>query len=91
VATNVGGTAELVRSGIDGLIVPPGNLPALVQAIEVALANRDATTSRVAAARRRIETDLSFDARMTAVEAIYTDLFQRRWQVSAVPAVPAQT
>ena len=91
VATDVGGTAELVRDGIDGLIVPPGNLPRLVQAITSVLANREATAARVAAARRRVETDLSFDARMTAVEDIYTELYQRRADAAASAAVPART
>jgi glycosyltransferase involved in cell wall biosynthesis len=91
VATDVGGTAELVTHGVDGLIVPPGNLPALMQAIEQTLSDRQAAASRASAARRRVETDLSFDTRMATVEAIYTELFQRRWRTDAAPAVPAQT
>jgi glycosyltransferase involved in cell wall biosynthesis len=90
VATDVGGTAELVRDGIDGLIVPPGNLPALVRAIETALADTGATAVRAASARRRVETDLSFDARMAAVEAIYTDLFERRGAAGGAASVPAR-
>jgi glycosyltransferase involved in cell wall biosynthesis len=91
IATDVGGTAELVRSHVDGLIVPPDSVPAWIEAIDAVLSNPDATSFRVAAARRRVETDLSFDTRMAAVEAIYADLFQRRWQDGVAPAVPAQT
>jgi glycosyltransferase involved in cell wall biosynthesis len=91
VATDVGGTAEVVRKDIDGLVIPPGNLNALTDAIELVLADRDAAAGRVAAARRRVETALSFEARMTAVEAIYTELFQRRGHRNAARAVSAQT
>ena len=91
VATDVGGTAEIVRPDLDGLIVPAGDLGSLTQAIERALDDRDATRRRVASARHRVQTDLSFDARMNALEAIYVDLLGRRWSSRDVPAVPART
>jgi glycosyltransferase involved in cell wall biosynthesis len=78
IATSAGGTAEIVRNRIDGLIVPTGNSPAIVDAITSVLRNPDAARARVASARRRVETDLSFEARMNAVEAIYVELFQAR-------------
>jgi glycosyltransferase involved in cell wall biosynthesis len=78
VATRAGGTAEIVRHGIDGLITPTGDSGAIVDAIESVLRDADAARARTASARRRVETDLSFDARMNAVEAIYVELFQRR-------------
>jgi hypothetical protein len=63
----------------------------LIRAIEAALSNDEKTVARVAAARQRVETDLSFDARMAAVEAIYTDLFEHRGAANAAATVPAQT
>ena len=36
-ATDVSGSRELIRSGYNGLLVPPGNIEALVQAIVYAL------------------------------------------------------
>jgi glycosyltransferase involved in cell wall biosynthesis len=78
VATSAGGTAEIVRDGIDGLIVPIGGSRAIVDAIEAVLRDPDAARARAASARRRVETDLSFETRMSAVEAIYVELFQRR-------------
>jgi glycosyltransferase involved in cell wall biosynthesis len=77
VATAAGGTAEIVRHGTDGLVVEPGDLAALVAAIERALTNREAAAARAAAARRAVETTLSFDARMEAVENIYSTLIDR--------------
>jgi glycosyltransferase involved in cell wall biosynthesis len=74
VATNVGGTAELITHGRDGLIVPAGDMEALAAAIHSTLADSGAAASRAAAARRRVETDLSFDCRLRALESIYREL-----------------
>jgi glycosyltransferase involved in cell wall biosynthesis len=80
VATDVGGTAELVAHGREGLIVPPGDTEALVSAMQNVLSDRAATASRVAAARHRVETDLSFEYRLRALEAIYRELAEARHQ-----------
>lgn len=74
VATAAGGTAELIEDGVEGLIVPPGDPVRLQEAIERALADREATLRRAAAARTRIEGPLSFTSRMRAVERIYDEL-----------------
>jgi glycosyltransferase involved in cell wall biosynthesis len=74
VATDVGGTSELLTHGRDGLLVPPGDADALASAMQQALCDRGTTRSRVAAARHRVETDLSFDGRLRALEAIYREL-----------------
>jgi glycosyltransferase involved in cell wall biosynthesis len=74
VATDVGGTSELVTDGLHGLIVPPGNPSAIASAVEEVLGNPLATNTRVRAARRRTETELSFRVRMAAVERVYREL-----------------
>jgi glycosyltransferase involved in cell wall biosynthesis len=74
VATDVGGTAELVSHAVHGLIVPPRDPARLAGAIEDVLADPVAARERVTAARRRVEHELSFDARMRSVEAIYSEL-----------------
>jgi len=74
VATDAGGTAELVTDGVHGLIVRRGNLELLRDGIARALADPAATRTRAAAARARVETDLSFERRMQRVEAIYREL-----------------
>jgi glycosyltransferase involved in cell wall biosynthesis len=77
VATAAGGTAELIEDGVQGLIVPPGDLVRLREAIERALTDREATAQRAAAARALVEGPLSFEARMRAVEAVYEELSAR--------------
>lgn len=78
VATAVGGTAEMLKDG--GLIVPPGDPQALAAAIERTIARRDETAQRVSVARFRVEQELSFEARMAAVETIYEELMAARLQ-----------
>ena len=87
VATAVGGTSQLVRGDIDGLLVPAGNQETLVEAINRVLADGRATATRVASARHRVETELSFDARMATLEAVYSELYgQHRTPEAAVLA-----
>jgi glycosyltransferase involved in cell wall biosynthesis len=74
VATDVGGTSELVRHGIDGLIVPPGHPEAVADAVEQLLSDSEGTSRMVESARRRVEGELSFAARMETVERIYDRL-----------------
>lgn len=85
VATDVGGTTELLQDEVHGLVVPPGNPDALAQAIERVIRDPSGTQSRVARARARVEQELSFDCRMAKVEGIYEQLMStyRRKPVSA--------
>jgi glycosyltransferase involved in cell wall biosynthesis len=76
VATNVGGTSELITHGVHGLLVPPRDPAALADAIEYTVADRAATARRVAAARARVEHELSFDARMASIESVYEELIR---------------
>jgi len=91
VATSAGGTVELIRNGLDGLVVPTGSSRAIVEAIESVLRDPDQARARAAAARRRVETDLSFEARMNAVEAIYVELFRSRSDANDTRLATART
>lgn len=77
VATDVGGTSEMITNEVHGLIVPPNDVNALALAIDTTLSDRVRTAARVSAARRRVEGELSFDHRMQCVESIYEDLAPR--------------
>lgn len=80
VATHVGGTAELVRDGVDALLVRPGSPNLLAAAISKAAEDPSATASRVVAARSRVESDLSFRQRMRKVEAVYEEVWTGRFR-----------
>ena len=64
VATEVGGTAEMLRAEIDALLIPPGDVDALCQAIEVSIDEFEASAVRSQTARNRIVAE--FDVRTTA-------------------------
>lgn len=78
VATAAGGTAEIVADGVHGIVVPTGDATVLAAAIERALSDRAGCRERAQRARRRVETELSFDARMNQVERIYSELVNDR-------------
>ncbi len=71
VATDTGGTRDLVDHGVHGLLVTPGNSTKLGEAIHSALTDRDAARIRVKKARTRVERDLSFESRTRRLEEIY--------------------
>jgi glycosyltransferase involved in cell wall biosynthesis len=90
VATDAGGTSDIVRQHVDGLIISRGNTPFLADAIDRVIAHREAALARAASARRRVETDLSFDARMATVETVYTSLFEQRTALDDAPRMAAR-
>jgi len=77
VATDAGGTSDILRADVDGLMVPCGDAGVLARAIERTLLEVKPTDARVRHARKRVETTLSFDRRMAAVERIYMELAER--------------
>ncbi|MEO7275218.1 MAG: glycosyltransferase [Vicinamibacterales bacterium] len=76
VATSAGGTAELVEDGRHGMVIPIGDLTILTRTMAAALDDHAGRGQRAAAARQRIETDLSFETRMRTLERIYEQLVQ---------------
>lgn len=71
VATAAGGTAEIAEHAAHALIVPTGDVPSLVAAMHHTLMHPQEAAARVARARRRVETTLSFANRMSAVDDVY--------------------
>jgi glycosyltransferase involved in cell wall biosynthesis len=89
VATDVGGTPQVARNGIDGLLVRPGSSGALAEAIANVISDPAAAATRIASARRRVETTLSFETRMVTLEAVYSDLYNRHKTRGVVAPMPA--
>src|SRR5262249_39933045 len=77
VATAAGGTAEMIENGVHGLVGRRGAAVELATAMSQTLLQPQARDERVAGARRRVETVLSFDERVATVERIYADLAER--------------
>ena len=74
VATDAGGTSELVIDSQHGRIIRSGDVEALTAAIRAAFAERSETARMVVSARRRVENELSFEARVRRVERIYLEM-----------------
>lgn len=53
VATDAGGIPDLVTDGVEGLLVPPADVPALANALERVLSDRELAERLGASARRR--------------------------------------
>lgn len=72
VATEVSGTRGVMVDGETGLLVPPGDAPALTRAITTLLCDPDRAAAMGAAGRRRVET--RFSARKQAADhlALFT-------------------
>ncbi len=68
VATDAGGTSELVRDGENGLLVPAGDAGALRRAMRRLLENRDLAQRLVARASREIDERFTLDAMATRTE-----------------------
>jgi glycosyltransferase involved in cell wall biosynthesis len=63
-----------VVDGLHGRIVPIGRVDALAAAMRAAVADPISSRAMADAARRRVETELSFETRARHVEAIYHEL-----------------
>lgn len=74
IATEAGGTGELVHDGLHGRIIPVGNIGALISSITAALQTPAGMRRMADAARRRVEGELSFQSRCRRLEDIYEEL-----------------
>jgi glycosyltransferase involved in cell wall biosynthesis len=86
VATAVGGVMELIRDGIDGLLVPPGDQGRLAGALRRVLGNPALAGRLAASARARVHERYSKDRMVRRFERFYTSLAAhqpgdgRRWE-----------
>jgi glycosyltransferase involved in cell wall biosynthesis len=71
VATNVGGTAELVADGETGCLVEPGDLPAMAEAIIWLAASRERRLALGAAGRALVEERFGMDRFVAETVALY--------------------
>ncbi|MBU7008216.1 glycosyltransferase [Phosphitispora fastidiosa] len=70
-ATRVGGIPEVVTSGQDGLLVPPGDSEALAQGIKTLVGNRELASQLAAAARLTIEAKFTAEKMGADTAALY--------------------
>lgn len=78
VATDVGGTREVLEGGKHGILVPPGRPEALAEAIVGFCRNPGETIERARNGRRFIREFFGFEARTRKMEALYRSLHRGR-------------
>jgi glycosyltransferase involved in cell wall biosynthesis len=74
VATRVGGVPDLIEDGVHGLLVDPGDEPALTAAIRRMLSDREAAGRMGEAARERRRHEFTVDLMVRRFEALYERL-----------------
>ncbi len=72
VATRVGGTPEIILDGVDGLLVPPRNPPALADAILRVLQDADLARRLSRNGQARMRTHFSYDRLIAQLEQLYS-------------------
>lgn len=78
VATNVGGTAEIVTDLETGLLIPPGNPAALVAAIERFVSDRDGFTAMARKGREHIIANFDHGRRVIRLGELYEHVIAMR-------------
>ena len=71
VASQSGGIPEVFQDGRSGILVQPGDVDSLVEAIERVFENREAAARMSQAARTRAGRDFDLAAYAVEVEALY--------------------
>jgi glycosyltransferase involved in cell wall biosynthesis len=82
IATDVGAASRLIRDGIHGRLVPPGDEAALAAAISWMIQNPEAGQAMAMAARQRVQDEYSRSAMARRFEAFYETLTSRRAETS---------
>jgi len=77
VATAVGGIPEVVEDGVTGILVPPGQPPALSRAVTQLLRDPARARAMGAAGRARVERDFTLERTVTGHLAVYEGLLER--------------
>ena len=78
VASAVEGTTELIEAGRSGLLVPPGRVKRLADAISVALTNPERRKRMGSAARRRVARHFPIERTVADYQALYDELLAAR-------------
>ncbi len=74
VSSAIGGTEELIEDGRSGLLVPPGDAPALAAALRRALADPELRSELAARARERVDAGLTREQNAARAAGVYRQL-----------------
>ena len=78
VASTADGTVEIIENTRHGLLVPPGDTPALKDALERLLADPSLRREFAEAGHRRVVEEFTFQKTMQQTEALYYAYLRRK-------------
>jgi glycosyltransferase involved in cell wall biosynthesis len=78
VASRVGGIPEVIRDGVHGKLVPPGDAASLADAVTSLLHDRDGSAAMAARARERRRRDFDLGGMISRLEELYLELHSSR-------------
>lgn len=81
VASNRGGPLEMIRDGVDGLLIPPGDTAAMAWVIEDLIRNPTRIRALGRAARRRFEEVFTAERMVEQLALLYEGLLRRQGTV----------
>jgi glycosyltransferase involved in cell wall biosynthesis len=86
-ATNVGGTGEIIRDGVSGFLVPPSRPPVMAERI-LALANDVARRAEMGhAGRERVRRHFTFESQSAAYQRLIDDLLTEYRRPALAPVI----
>ena len=86
IATRVGGNPELIKDGVSGLLVPPGDEEALAQALLRVSRDPKATARMAANASERVHAQFGIERMVEETETVYAELLRRPRNPAKEPA-----
>jgi glycosyltransferase involved in cell wall biosynthesis len=78
VASNVGGIPDMVRDGVEGVLVEKDNVPALADAIQIIMGDETLRSAMARAARARVEAEFSLPIQAGKLADLYRRIGEAR-------------
>jgi len=84
IATRVGGIPEMIEDGVHGILVPPGDVPALCAAMRTLLADPDKARQYGEAARRRVADQFTLERQIRQLLEIVEPAFRLPCEIAKI-------
>ena len=78
VGTNVGGVGEVIKNGLNGFLVEPGNPPAIAEAVIKLLEDKEEAKKMGIEGRKMVERNFSIDKMCREMLDLYSSLSERK-------------